>query len=236
MTMNSVRTFIAGRKYEILLISFLLLIFGNSFYVDSKPVGGLFIMQNMLTGFLVFYGNRYLRIVLGILNLAHLLLATIAAPYAFVGNFAVKHIVYLLYFWIVSIEIYRKIFSARSVSKEMISAVLCGFILLCLTGTFLFLQIELLHPHSFSHLQGGAKNRDDLSYFSFVTVLTIGYGDIVPLTMIARRAVMLIGLAGHFYTVFVTAIVIGKFINNHRESEKAKLRQIVRSPNGNKVV
>jgi hypothetical protein len=41
-------------------------------------------------------------------------------------------------------------------------------------------------------------------------LLTIGYGDITPVSLIAKRAVMFMGLAGHFYTVFITNIIIGK--------------------------
>jgi len=52
-----------------------------------------------------------------------------------------------------------------------------------------------------------------LNYFSFVTILSIGYGDILPLTLVAKRAVMLVGLISYFYTAFVSGIVIGKYIN-----------------------
>ncbi len=54
---------------------------------------------------------------------------------------------------------------------------------------------------------------DNLNYFSFITLLTIGYGDITPVTLIAKRAVMMMGLVGHFYTVFVTSIIIGKYLS-----------------------
>src|SRR5258708_36295438 len=94
----------------------------------------------------------------------------------------------------------------------MLSAVLCGVILLCLIGTFLFFQIETLCNHSFSNLHSGREKMSDLNYFSFVTVLTIGYGDIVPLTLVAKCAVMFISLAVTFYNVFVSGIFIGIYI------------------------
>ena len=56
----------------------------------------------------------------------------------------------------------------------------------------------------------------NLNYFSFTTLLTIGFGDIAPLSLIAKRAVMFIGLLGHFYTVFVTGIIIGKYLTANR--------------------
>jgi hypothetical protein len=48
-------------------------------------------------------------------------------------------------------------------------------------------------------------------------LLTIGYGDITPVSLIAKRVVMFMGLAGHFYTVFITSIIIGKYLSLKKE-------------------
>ena len=96
------------------------------------------------------------------------------------------------------------------------AASLCGFVLLCLIGTFLFYQIDVELPNSFSNTGQGEAILTNLNYFSFTTMLTIGYGDITPLTLVAKRAVMLMGLTGHFYTVFITSIIIGKYLSVHR--------------------
>jgi hypothetical protein len=98
----------------------------------------------------------------------------------------------------------------------MIAAVICGFVILCLMASFIFLQIELFHKHSFSNLPGGNKDLNELTYFSFVSMLTTGYGDIVPLTLAAKHAVMLMGMLSHFYTVIVTSIIIGKYLSNQK--------------------
>jgi hypothetical protein len=120
---------------------------------------------------------------------------------------------YLLYlFSIISFKVYQKIFNMESVSTEMMAAVLCGFILLCLTGAIIFIAIEVNYPHSFANVASGVERFQNLLYFSFSTLLTIGYGDIVPLSLLAKRSVMLIALTGHIYTVFLTGIIIGKYI------------------------
>ncbi len=49
-------------------------------------------------------------------------------------------------------------------------------------------------------------------YFSYITLTTIGYGDILPITILARKASILIGLVGQMYLVVITAIVVGKYI------------------------
>ena len=43
--------------------------------------------------------------------------------------------------------------------------------------------------------------------------MTIGYGEIVPLTTMARKASIFIGLMGQIYSVILTAIIVGKYIS-----------------------
>jgi len=211
------------RKYEILLTSFLVLTFGDTFCtVCLNFADQLLPLQNMLVGLFVFYRNKGLRVLIISLTLTNAVLYALSYQVAYIGDCDMQSltgVIYLFYFGVITLEVYRKIFSTQSISTEMISAVLCGFLLLCLIGTFSFYQIEVLHRHSFSNVGAGRSRMTDLNYFAFVSVLTIGYGDIVPLTVVAKRAVMFIGLAGHFYTVFVTGIVIGKYINQSRKNE-----------------
>jgi hypothetical protein len=43
--------------------------------------------------------------------------------------------------------------------------------------------------------------------------LTIGYGEIVPITTAAQKAAIFLGLLGQFYLVILTAVTVGKYIN-----------------------
>jgi hypothetical protein len=51
-------------------------------------------------------------------------------------------------------------------------------------------------------------------YFSFITLLTIGYGDITPTTEVSQKLVILFGLIGHFNSIFVIAIIVGKLLKS----------------------
>jgi len=85
------------------------------------------------------------------------------------------------------------------------------------------MAVELLEPGSFSGLPAidlnPESNRDGLIYYSFITLLTIGYGDINPVSDLARNASVLIGLLGQFYLVIVTAVVIEKYIRHSGKTE-----------------
>ena len=123
---------------------------------------------------------------------------------------------YLCFFFLVAKEVYKEALYAKIVSRELLSAALCGFVILCMIATFLFYIIEMEIPYSFFNIGSGKDTLTNLNYFSFTTLLTIGFGDITPLSVIAKRAVMLMGLTGHFYTVFVTSIIIGKYLSANK--------------------
>jgi hypothetical protein len=215
------------RKYEWLLLSFMLLIFGNTFTDHIRITGIINIYQNMVTGMLVFYNKKWLRNTAGILITVSALLNLFESQLAFLDMRSWQGIIYLVFFILVAVEVFKKVLYSKKVSRELLSAASCGFVLLCLIGTFLFYQIDVELPGSFSNTGKGKEILANLNYFSFSTLLTIGYGDITPLSLVAKRAVMLVGLAGHFYTVFITGIIIGKYISatkyKHRDMEMGEV-------------
>ena len=132
---------------------------------------------------------------------------------SFINLRIVFTILYLLFFSIVANEVFREVLYVKTVSRELLAAALCGFVLLCSISTFIFSFIDIWQPNSFSNTGNEADVFDNLNYFSFTTMFTLGFGDITPLTLVAKRAVMLMGLTGHFYTVFITSIIIGKYVS-----------------------
>lgn len=62
--------------------------------------------------------------------------------------------------------------------------------------------------------QDVATFSEAILYYSFITLMTIGYGEIVPVIPVAQKAAILVGLIGQFYLVIVTAVVIEKYIRH----------------------
>ena len=91
-----------------------------------------------------------------------------------------------------------------------------------LLAFFLCISIEIIYPNSFSGIEirtgGSLVMWQQIMYYSYITLMTIGFGDILPLTPIAQKTSIFIGLIGQFYLVILTAIVVGKYIN--QESNK----------------
>jgi hypothetical protein len=78
---------------------------------------------------------------------------------------------------------------------------------------FAYLLIESNFPNSFHGITSGRidLNYNELSYFSFITLTSIGFGDIYPITDMSRLVVAFFGMAGQFYMVAVVGIIIAKF-------------------------
>ena len=207
------REFRMRRKYEILLVSFLILLFGDVLFpagIDAMP---FLIFQNVLASTVLFFGKKKWRIPLYFLLVFLVVLEIINLFTTFTNSRILFSISYIIYFVFLSIEVFRQILTTKDVDVGMIAAVLCGFIILGLAGGSVYTIIEILHPDSFNNLAPGAGGISDLMYYSFITILTIGYGDITPATDIAQKMSMFFGLIGFFYGVVVIGIIMGKYLS-----------------------
>ncbi|WP_412986660.1 ion channel [Pontimicrobium sp. IMCC45349] len=134
------------------------------------------------------------------------------------NNLVVRFGVYFLFYVTVAVSIIKQVWKAKRVNKNVIIGLMSGYISIGFIAFFMFASIELFQENSFQGLliQGlpFVEKLDSLLYYSYITMLTIGYGDIVPVTPIAQKAAVLIGLVGQFYTVIVTAVVVEKYIRH----------------------
>jgi hypothetical protein len=121
-----------------------------------------------------------------------------------------------LFYSIVTIEIISQVWLAKEVNKNVIFGVMGGYISLGLIAFFLLLGIEIAEPEAFRGLEElkGESHSEYLLYYAYITLMTIGYGDIVPAKPISQKAAVLIGLWGQFYLVIITAVVVGKYISS----------------------
>ena len=125
---------------------------------------------------------------------------------------------YFLFYVTVSFSIIKQVWHAKRVSRKVIVGLMSGYVSLGFISFFMFTTIELYQPNSFDGvlIEGYtlAQKLDSLLYYSYITILTIGYGEIVPVTPIAQKAAILVGLVGQFYTVIITAVVVEKYIRH----------------------
>ena len=111
----------------------------------------------------------------------------------------------------------RRLFSLNTADYEAINAALCVYLLMGVLWSIAYSMTDLLAPGSFSQplaaasttMQNGGKYTIVPLYYSFVTMTTLGYGDVVPIGSVAK--VLAIGQAvmGQVYLVVLVARLVG---------------------------
>jgi len=103
------------------------------------------------------------------------------------------------------------LFTGKIDSNKILGAV-CLYLLMGLIWAVLYTLLQLGFPDSFQAMQ---KNNQwfmlfpDFVYFSFVTITTLGLGDISPSLPVARFLVYLEAVVGQFYLAILVASLIG---------------------------
>ncbi len=121
-------------------------------------------------------------------------------------------------------HILRYVFRARRVTSEVLFGALSVFLLIGIVFALAFTTLEVLQPGSLS-LPANANQAvpydlrrfSIITYFSYVTMTTLGYGDIGPLTPAARSLVVLEALLGQLFL----AVLIARFVALHIMHETA---------------
>ena len=95
---------------------------------------------------------------------------------------------------------------SEEVNLEIIYAAILLYLLAALLWAFVYTFLELIDPASFNI--DLSQPQDDLlvfQYFSFVTLTTLGYGDITPVSEVAKAITVLEAVVGQLYLVVVVA-------------------------------
>lgn len=208
-------------RFPIFLITLLAVLFGSLVFPESlfdNIIAPVILLFNLTAGILLISRKKKLMIFFIILFI--IVAFDLGSIILNVGDrVALKFIrigVYYLFYGFVTFEVITQIWNSKTVDTNVIFGVISGYLSLGLIAFFICLSIEMVYPGSFqglltSELNPGLES-ESIMYYSFITMLTIGYGDILPVTEISQKASFLIGLMGQFYMVIITAIIVGKYI------------------------
>lgn len=114
--------------------------------------------------------------------------------------------------------IFKSIFKAPNVNINTLMAAISGYLLIGISFGLIVLFFESVNANSFSFK--GDVTMHSSYYYSFVTMSTLGYGDIVPLTTKAKGLSILITLIGQFYMAIVVGLLIGKLLANPQATKE----------------
>ena len=105
------------------------------------------------------------------------------------------------------------LFSGRITTNKLVGSV-CIYLLLGLIWGLIYLLIAHVSPDAFKGLTLSSDLSDtwEYIYYSFVTLTTLGYGDISPVNAYARVLAYLEAIAGQLYIAILVASLVGAHI------------------------
>jgi hypothetical protein len=114
----------------------------------------------------------------------------------------------LFYAFTACIVLYR-VLASRNITTDTVYGAVSVYLLMGLTWATAYDLINIIHPGSFSSNLPGTLTFPDFIYYSFVTIATLGYGDITPLTAQARSLAILEAVSGTIFIAVLIARLVG---------------------------
>lgn len=130
---------------------------------------------------------------------------------------------YALYFLFAACIILIDVLQGEKVTFDKIYGAICVYFLIGMIWASVFSVIQTCAPGSFmlSRTPAQQANESDLSYHSFVTLTTLGYGDIAPVSPPARSLSALEAMIGQLYLTVLVARLVGLHIVHAHHKDPA---------------
>lgn len=203
-----------------MLAALLALLFGYPFFLDNSLQHRLILGSiNVLILVTASYAaTKTWRAFLAVVVFLGVPAFGLQVVYLLTGNAIVGDLFFISYgiFYVYTIaHMLNYVLEAGAVTSDKICAAISVYILIGLLWASAYVLIDHLHPGSFAY-NGTSSPTNPLEpmkllYFSFITLTTTGYGDIVPVTPRAQSLAILEQLAATFYLAILIARLTGLY-------------------------
>jgi hypothetical protein len=191
-----------------------------SFVVPILPIG------LHLGSFRIVYSIIYLAAIMSLRrrsnSLIGLFIATVVTEWvSSVFDMSLLHSVSkgfnIIFFLVIVFSLIHQIATSKNVTPGVILGSIAGYLLVGITFSVFITLIMTNDPAAFNISQPITGPNNDFvntsvpMYFGYVTLATLGYGDIVPLKPYTRSLASFIAVCGQFYMAVIVAMLVGKF-------------------------
>lgn len=184
---------------------------------DYKTIASSGLASAVMFSFVVLVAQKRFELVIGVLLGLPVLIGNWWGSLSGSDTLHIGFIFFNIIFYVfVVVELLKYLLIKNVVNFNIIAAAVSAYFIIGLMWTYIYCSIETLVPGSFLNESYVASEIfSELLYFSFVTMTTLGYGDITPQSMIAQRWVILQSIVGQFYL----AIIIARSVSLYSASE-----------------
>lgn len=186
--------------------------------IDNEFIHDIFVTLSytlvLLSMFsIIVYKLRWMRYVIIIAIIGNSLLIFEGSKILLVSTFTFSAIT----FTIATGILIDHIAANKNVSIGVVVQAISGYLIIGIIGVLLNTILLAFDADAISIAEGFDQFSSTI-YYSFITLTTIGYGEIVPQSVIARSISIFIGAAGQIYLTVIIAMIVGKYLSAKSET------------------
>jgi hypothetical protein len=140
----------------------------------------------------------------------------------------IGHCIAVVFYFLAAVLIVASLFRSQSLSMDSIFGSICGYLLLGMAWGVLYSMLDTVWSGSFevaprlaAQMRAGDSRIHLFTYYSFITLTTVGYGDVTPLSTTARTCAWLEALTGQFYLAVLVAGLVGALLSKKSQASEA---------------
>jgi len=124
----------------------------------------------------------------------------------------ISFLISTLTFTIATVVLIKHIAISKNVTVAVVIQAISGYLLIGIIGVLLNSILLAFDENAITLTISGSKF-SSIIYYSFITLTTIGYGEIVPQSVFARSISIFIGVCGQMYLTVIIALIVGKYLS-----------------------
>ena len=197
----------------IVLIVFLLLKASELSIAHMQVANYLFIFLLLYSLWVISHEKRIIWFSLGFLGILEISLIPGISLYPTMPLKFVRDIITTAFFALMFISCVNFTLKDIKVNVTTLFGSLSAYLFLGLFWAYLFQSLMYANPDSFKGLTASKLGWDnDFIYYSFVTMTTLGFGDVVPVSPMAKTLSWMSAYMGQAYLTILMAILVAKFV------------------------
>jgi hypothetical protein len=224
-------SFMTRYRFKLLLISILIFLIVPAFITSDIYHVILILAMSFifLQSIWVFTSNKRNGIMVTVAAITLLVVSWYSefSTADYLGVRIFKLSLYVLFFLFVLVALFRALLISKRVTVDSIIIAVAIYCLFGIIGGSLALLLNTIYPGLAYNLPESIQHADllDFTYYSFVTLTTLGYGDITPIRQETQALSYLLAVLGQFYVAVIVAILVSKLVSKDtQEAVKDELK------------
>ena len=204
--------YLERRRIHILLISILMLVFGPALMGPIPELIDPFVKLSFLlivmSCYLIIKEHKVIKYI-SIITFLMIIIDTFLA-HDVLNYLAQVGLSFLIFY--AFILVLKEAVSLKGNTENMILISITGYLIIGLVGGFGVAGLAQFYPDAYTHTLGIKLDLFNYIYYSFVTMTTLGYGDIIPVSDNSQSLSLLLVITGQLYLSIIIGINIAQFM------------------------